>query len=196
MWLVQQNLEPRLPCREHREASDAETEVWRGCQRSGIATDGNVQFAARGQMSSVNDAAGVQRQLADDHLRLVVETMPTQAWSVRSDASIEFVNQPWLDYIGLSAEQATDWDWKVAIHPDDLSRILEVFQAALTSRQQFEVEGRLRRCDGEFRWFLFRGSPLRDQSGKVVKWFGTNTDIENRKHAEESLRSSEKNFRH
>ena len=120
-------------------------------------------------MSSVNDAAGVQRQLADDHLRLVVETMPTQAWSVRSDASIEFVNQPWLDYIGLSAEQATDWDWKVAIHPDDLSRILEVFQAALTSRQQFEVEGRLRRCDGEFRWFLFRGSPLREQSGKVVR---------------------------
>ena len=109
-------------------------------QRSGaVARDpalrrmGNVQFAARGQMSSVNDAAGVQRQPADDHLRLVVATMPTQAWSVRSDASIEFVNQPWLDYIDLSAEQAMDWDWKVAIHPDDLSRILEVFQAALTS---------------------------------------------------------------
>ena len=116
-------------------------------QRSGaVARDpalrrmGNVQFAARGQMSSVNDAAGVQRQLADDHLRLVVETMPTQAWSARSDASIEFVNQPWLDYIGLSAEQAMDWGWKVAIHPDDLPRILEVFQAALTSWQQFEVE--------------------------------------------------------
>ena len=59
--------------------------------------------------------------------------------------------------------------------------ILEVFQAALTSRQQFEVEGRLRRRDGEFRWFLFRGSPLRDQSGKVVKWFETNTDIEDHK---------------
>lgn len=64
-----------------------------------------------------------------------------------------------------------DWGWKVGIHRDDLPRILEVFQAALTSRQQFEVEGRLRRRDGEFRWFLFRGSPLRDQSGKVVKWF-------------------------
>src|ERR1700756_5147608 len=83
---------------------------------------------------------------------------------------------------GLSAEQAMDWGWEVAIHPDDLPRILEVFQAALTSRQQFEVEGRR---GGEFRWFLFRGSPLRDQSGKVVKWFGTNTDIEDRKRAEE-----------
>ena len=110
-------------------------------------------------MSSANDAAGVQRQLADDHFRIVVETIPTQALA-RSDASIEFVNQPWQDHTGLSAEQAMD--------------ILEVFQAALTSRQQFEVEGRLRRRDGEFRWFLFRGSPLRDQSGKVVEWFGTN----------------------
>jgi PAS domain-containing protein len=94
MCLVQQNLESRLPCREHREASDAETEVWRDCQRSSI------------ELVSVNDAAGVQRQLAVDHLRLVVETIPTQAWSARSDASIEFVNQPWLDYTGFSMEQA------------------------------------------------------------------------------------------
>jgi len=111
----------------------------------------------------------------------------TQAWSARSDASIEFVNQPWLDYTGLSAEQAMDWGWKVAIHPDDLPGILEVFQAPMTSRQQFEVEGRLRRRDDEFRWFLFRGSSLRDQSGKVVKWLGTNTHIQDRKRAQEAL---------
>ena len=77
---------------------------------------------------------------------------------------------------GLSAKQALDWGWEVAIHPDDLPRILEAFREALNSVQPFEVEGRFRRFDGEFLWFLFRGSPLRDRSGKVAKWYGTNTE--------------------
>ena len=111
-------------------------------------------------MSSANDAAGVQRQLADDHLRLVVETIPTQAWA-RSDASIEFVNQPWQDHTGLSAEQAMDWDWKVAIHPDDLSRILEVFQAALTSGSSSRSKAGFGGVAASFAG-LFRASFLRD----------------------------------
>jgi PAS domain S-box-containing protein len=82
------------------------------------------------------------------HLQLLVA--PSLAWSARSDASIEFVNQPWLDYTGLSAEQAMDWGWKVAIHPEDLPRMLEIFQEAASSGQLFEAEGRLRRRDGEF----------------------------------------------
>ena len=98
-------------------------------------------------------------------IRLVVDTIPTLAWSARPDGSEEFFNQRWLDYTGLSAEQALDWGWKVAIHPDDLLRILETFREALNSVKPFEVEGRFRRFDGEFRWFLFRGSPLRDRSG-------------------------------
>jgi len=128
-------------------------------------------------------------------IRLVVDTIPTLAWSADPDGSADFFNQRWLDYTGLSAEQALGSGWEVAIHPDDLSRILETFRQALNSVKPYEVEGRFRRFDGEFRWFLFRGSPLRDRSGKVAKWYGTNTDLEERKRAEDALRKSEERWR-
>src|SRR5271155_5753192 len=124
-------------------------------------------------------------------IRLVVDTIPTLAWSARPDGSAEFFNQRWLDYTGLSAKQALDSGWLVAIHPDDRPRILETFREALNSGKPYEVEGRFRRFDGEFRWFLFRGSPLCDRSGRVAKWYGTNTDLEERKRAEDALRASE-----
>jgi PAS domain S-box-containing protein len=124
-------------------------------------------------------------------VRLVVDTIPTLAWSAGPDGSADFFNQRWLDYTGLSAKQALGSGWQVAIHPDDLPRILETFREALNSAKPYEVEGRFRRFDGEFRWFLFRGSPLRDRSGKVAKWYGTNTDLQERKRAEDALRASE-----
>ena len=101
----------------------------------------------------------------------------------------------WLDYAGVSATRALGSGWEVAIHPEDLPRILEALREALNYVKPFEVEGRLRRFDGEFRWFLFRGSPLRDRSGKVAKWYGTNTDLEERKRAEDALRKSEERWR-
>src|SRR3989475_7147575 len=128
-------------------------------------------------------------------IRLVVDTIPRLVWSARPDGWAEFFNQRWLDYTGLSAKQALGSGWEVAIHPEDLPRILETFRDALNSVKPYEVEGRFRRFDGEFRSFLFRASPLSDHSGKVVKWHGTNTDIEDRKCAEHTLRSHEPNLR-
>ncbi|HXA79061.1 MAG TPA: PAS domain-containing protein [Candidatus Acidoferrales bacterium] len=102
-----------------------------------------------------------QREKAED-VRLMVDTIAGLVWSPRSDGSAEFFNRRWLEYTGLSAEQALEWGWKVAIHPDDLPRILEIFHEALSLGRSFEVEGRFRRWDGQFRWFLFRGNPLLD----------------------------------
>ena len=138
---------------------------------------------------------GVEEPGDGQDIRLVVDTIPTLAWSAGPDGAADFFNQRWLDYTGLSAKQALGSGWEVAIHPDDLPRILETFREALNSVKPYEVEGRFRRFDGEFRWFLFRASPLCDECGKVVKWYGTNTDIEDRKRAEDALRSHEQNLR-
>jgi formate hydrogenlyase transcriptional activator len=144
-------------------------------------------------MGSAGQSSEQARQALD--IRLVVDTIPTLAWSARSDGSADFFNQPWLEYTGLSAEQALNWGWRIAVHPDDLARMLETFQEAVDAGRPFEVEGRLRRSDGAFRWFLFRGNPLLDESGRVVKWYGTNTDLEERKRAEQALRANEQSLR-
>jgi PAS domain S-box-containing protein len=139
-------------------------------------------------MSSMPQRSAPSESAAD--ARLIMNRIPALAWASRPDGSAEFFNQRWLDYTGLSAEEAKDWGWKVAIHPDDLLRMVEIFHKARDAARPFEAEGRLRRYDGEFRWFLFRASPLLDAAGRVEKWFGTNTDLEDRKRAEEALRAA------
>src|SRR5882724_3298728 len=132
---------------------------------------------------------------SENRLRTIIDTIPALAWSARPDGSAEFFNRRWLDYAGLSAEEASDWGWIVALHPEDRGRLIDYWRHLLASGEAGEIEARLRRFDGEFRWFLFRASPLRDGSGQVVKWYGTNTDLEERKRAEEALRSNEQSLR-
>src|ERR1700752_2990491 len=93
-------------------------------------------------------------------IRLVVDTIPTLAWSARPDGSAEFFNQRWLDYAGFFAEGGADLGWTVALHPEDRERLTDYWQQVLASREAGEIEARLRRYDGEFRWFLFRAEPL------------------------------------
>src|ERR1700730_18166969 len=127
-------------------------------------------------------------------IRRVLDTIPTLAWSARSDGSADFFNRRWLDFTGLSVEQARDWGWTVALHPDDLKGLVDYWRSVLAAREPGEIEGRLRRFDGVYRWFLFRATPSFDPDGGVVEWFGTNTDIEDRKSAEEALRAPERNL--
>src|ERR1700692_2351061 len=128
----------------------------------------------------------------EDYLRLTIDTIPILAWCSRPDGSNEFLNQRWLDYTGLSIEAARDWGWKGAIHPEDLSRLLDVWHKLLASGEPGEWEARLRRFDGAYRWFLFRVEPLFDETGNIVKWYGTNTDIDDRKWAEAVLVAEKK----
>ena len=116
--------------------------------------------------------------------RAIIDAIPTLAWSADLDGSAEFFNRCWLDYTGLSVEQARDWGWTVALHSDDLSELVDYWRSVLASGEPGETEARLRRFDGVYRWFLFRAIPSYDNNGRLVKWFGTNTDIEDRKRAE------------
>jgi len=132
---------------------------------------------------------------SENRLRTIIDTIPALAWSARADGSAEFFNRPWLDYAGLSGEEAADWGWTVALHPEDRGRLTDHWRSLLATGEAGEIEARLRRFDGVYRWFLLRASPLRDEAGNIVKWYGTDADIEERKRAEESLRASEHNLR-
>jgi PAS domain S-box-containing protein len=116
-----------------------------------------------------------------------VDAIPTLAWSARPDGSAEILNRRWLDYTGLSAEEASDWGWAAAVHTEDRDRLMDFWRRLLASGEVGEIEARLRRHDGDYRWFLFRVEPVRDNHGKIFKWYGANTDIEDRKRAEALL---------
>jgi len=128
------------------------------------------------------DILGSQR-----NLRLAIDTMPVQSWSALPDGTADFFNKRWLDYTGLSLEQAQGQGWAQAFHPDDVERVSDYWRSHILSGEPGEVEARLRRFDGSYRWFLLRGNPLHDDSGAIIKWYGTNTDIDDRKRAEEEL---------
>ena len=132
---------------------------------------------------------------SDDFLRTMIDQMPTLAWSCRPDGSAEFVNQRWVDYTGLSMEEAVGWGWQATIHPEDLGKTVETWLRLIASEEPGEEEARLRRFDGEYRWFLARAVPVRDERGKVIRWYGTSTDIEDHKRAEEMLRQDERELR-
>jgi PAS domain S-box-containing protein len=148
-------------------------------------------------LSDIDDVKRAEDAIraSERNLTLIINTIPASAWAANADGRAEFFNQHYLDFVGLTAEQARDWGWTAAVHPDDLNGLAATWQRIMASEEPGEGEVRLRRQDGEYRWFLFRANPLRDESGKIVKWYGVNTDIEDRKRAEDALRRSERQFR-
>ncbi|MDR3465560.1 MAG: PAS domain S-box protein [Xanthobacteraceae bacterium] len=129
-------------------------------------------------------------------LSTIINAIPMPAWSTRPDGFCDFINQRWLEYTGLSAEEARGWGWGSAIHPDDVKGVAEYWRTCPVSGQRLDMEARIRRFDGDYRWFLFRASPLRDDAANIVAWYGTNTDIEDLKTSERALRDSEQRYRH
>src|SRR6266436_5070013 len=126
---------------------------------------------------------------AEDRIRLIINTIPTMVWTLRPDGAIDFVNQRWTDYTGLSLEEEIE-DPTGPVHPEDLPRVMQKWLVDMAAGEPSEDEMRLRRADGEYRWFLVRTAPLRDEQRNIVKWYGTSTDIEDRKRAEDALRRS------
>src|SRR5882762_455717 len=132
---------------------------------------------------------------SEARLRKIIDTIPALAWCNLSDGSNDFVNRRWSDYTGLSQEEVKQVGCKVAIHPEDVPRWLDQWRSLLASGTGGEIEARLRRHDGDYRWFLIRVEPLQEESGEILRWYGTNTDIEDRKLAEEKLRQDEREIR-
>jgi PAS domain S-box-containing protein len=115
----------------------------------------------------------------------VIEAIPTMAFTSLADGSSVWVNRRWIEYTGLSVDSTSGGGWQSAVHPDDLDGHVNKWQVSIASGEPFENEARHRSANGEYRWFLVRALPLRDESGRIRKWYGTLTDIEDRKRAEE-----------
>jgi PAS domain S-box-containing protein len=150
-----------------------------------------------GQLTDIEDRKQAEAlvQQAQNELRLAMDTIPAMAWSAGPDGSADFVNRGWIEYTGLSLEETKGSGWASAIHPDDRAKFVEKFLKAVSAGTPYEDEGRIRRADGQYRWFLVRGTPSRDEAGNIIKWYGACADIEDRKQAEEALRDSEQRFR-
>jgi PAS domain S-box-containing protein len=134
------------------------------------------------------------RKRAETQSRVLIDAIPQQIWSAPPDGKTDYCNDRWRSYTGLRLEDLRGYGWQTMIHPDDRDRVLKAWQQSVVNGTPYEQEERHRGADGTYRWFLSLGVPLRDAEGRIVRWYGTNTDIEDRKRAEEALRKSEKLF--
>jgi PAS domain S-box-containing protein len=128
---------------------------------------------------------------AEDRIRLIIDAVPAQLWTESPEGVVDFVNRRWIDYTGMTLEQAVGSGWNRMVHPDDIERVLTKWRKLVAEGKPREIESRLRRSDGEYRWFLSRCYPLVDRSGHILGWYGSDTDIHDLKQAEETLRRSE-----
>ncbi|SDI24194.1 PAS domain S-box-containing protein [Bradyrhizobium lablabi] len=133
-----------------------------------------------------------QAQVSNNAL---VDTIPAMVWSATPDGSRDFNSQRWLNFTGLSAGEATGKSWATTFYAEDRPAVMEKWQLAVATGTPFEIEARARGANGQYRWFLVRAEPLRDERGTIVKWYGTSTDIEDRKRAIEALRESEEQWK-
>jgi len=157
---------------------------------------GKLEFV--GAVTDITDRKRAEEALqrSEHHLREVIETIPTMAWTALPDGANDFANRRWQEYTGILLEDTSGTGWKSAFHPVDIAAHAEKWRASLATGKPFENEGRLRRAaDGQYRWFLHRAVPLRDDSGQIVKWYGTAADIEDLKQAQVKLRQDEEELR-
>jgi PAS domain S-box-containing protein len=145
---------------------------------------GEVEF-----VGAVMDITSVKE--AEDRTRLIIDTVPAQLWTETPEGVVDYVSRRWIDYTGMTLEEAVGSGWNRIVHPDDLERVLTTWKRFIAEGKPREIESRLRRSDGEYRWFLSRCCPLVGRSGHILGWYGSDTDIHDLKQAEQTLRRSE-----
>ena len=135
-------------------------------------------------------------QKREYELELVTKVIPQQVWTALADGEIDYCNQRWLEYTGFSSEQCQSKYWESIIHPDDLLKVSKNWQKAVISGHDYNIEARLRRADGEYHWFLVRAKPLKNEQGAIIKWYGTNTNINRIKKLESQLLQQTEDLSH
>ena len=148
------------------------------------ATRLTKERAARTEVEATREAL----RASEARYRFLAEAIPVQVWTATPDGALDYVTQRVADYFGLTVDQVLGAGWQHVIHPDDLPQAVERWTHSLTTGEPYEVEFRLRGADDQYRWHIARALPQFDESGKVVHWFGTNTDIEDQKRLENQLR--------
>jgi PAS domain S-box-containing protein len=133
---------------------------------------------------------------SEDRLRTIIDTIPTSVFCSLADGADQFWNQRWRDYAGVSSDDARYRGWEAVIHPEDAGKVAEAWDRSIASGRAGEIEVRLRRFDGEYRWFLCRWEPLRDEAGQIVSWYGANADIDDAKRAEQNLAKIRSDLEH
>lgn len=133
------------------------------------------------------ERARAARHLRDSEarLRFMAESMPQKIFTATAKGEVDYFNQQWMEFTGLSFEQIRDWGWTQFIHPDDVEENVSRWQRSINTGERFELEHRFRRADGAYRWHLSRAHPMRDAHGNVLMWIGSNTDIDDVKRVEE-----------
>jgi PAS domain S-box-containing protein len=135
------------------------------------------------------------RRRTERELRLVIDTIPAMSWSALADGARDYCSKGWVEYTGIKSREAVGSGWLKAYHPEDRDAHAAKWRASTKSGELFESEARILGVDGKYRWFLIQGLPLRDESGKISRWYGANVDIDERKRAEEALRDSEEQWK-
>jgi PAS domain S-box-containing protein len=144
--------------------------------------------------SAIRKVSDNEIRESEKRFRILGDSILHQVWTAKPDGSLDYVNARALEYRGLSMEEALNEVWQESIYPDDLALCSEKWESSLLTGEPYEMEFRLRGADGKYRWHLGRAIAERDENGKIIKWYGTNTDINDQKLAEESLRKSEERF--
>ena len=145
------------------------------------------------ELAATNEALKrqiIERKEAERQSRVLIDAVPHEIWSGPPDGTLDYCNERWRSYMGLEVEEARRAGWQTMLHPDDRERVLKAWHESVVNGTPYEQEQRHRGADGMYRWFLSRGVPLRDAEGRIVRWYGTNTDIEDRKRTEEQLERS------
>ncbi|MGH8759619.1 MAG: PAS domain S-box protein, partial [Burkholderiales bacterium] len=129
---------------------------------------------------------------SEERLRFMAESMPQKIFTAKPNGDVDYFNQQWTEFTGLSFEQIRDWGWLQFIHPDDVEENIRRWKHSIDTGKYFQLEHRFRRKDGKYRWHLSRAHAMRDAKGQVLMWIGSNTDIEGQKQTERALKEADR----